>query len=109
MAGGTFKAPFFTVAWPTGEFGGMGLEGQVKLGFRNELTALDDPEERRQLYEKLVAQAYERGKALNEAAIFGVDDTIDPADSRRWVANLLKSVRTDPRPLGKKRSAIDSW
>ena len=109
MAGGTFKAPFFTVAWPTGEFGGMGLEGQVKLGFRNELAALEDPEERRQLYEKLVGQAYERGKALNEAAIFGVDDTIDPADSRRWVANLLKSVRTDPRPLGKKRSAIDSW
>ncbi|HEY8490218.1 MAG TPA: carboxyl transferase domain-containing protein, partial [Dehalococcoidia bacterium] len=109
MAGGSFKTPFFTVSWPTGEFGGMGLEGQVKLGYRNELAAIQDPEERRRAFEEMVARAYERGKALNEAAIFGVDDTIDPAESRAWVASLLRSVRPAPPREGKKRPAVDAW
>ena len=65
MAGGSFKAPLFTVAWPTGEFGGMGLEGAVKLGFRKELAAIDDPAERRALFEEMVARMYEHGKAVN--------------------------------------------
>ena len=108
MAGGSFKVPYFTVAWPTGEFGGMGLEGSVKLGYRDDLAAIEDPEERQRTYEKMVAAAYERGKALNNASIFGVDDTIDPADSRRWVSGLLRSVRRKPR-VGKRRPAIDAW
>ena len=65
MAGGSFKAPLFSVSWPTGEFGGMGLEGAVKLGYRNELAALEDPEERRALFEQMVARMYEHGKAVN--------------------------------------------
>lgn len=85
----------------------MGLEGQVKLGFRNELSAIDDPDERRQRYEQLVARAYERGKALNEASNFGIDETIDPADSRRWIMAVLKSHRWDPKPPGKKRPCVD--
>jgi len=109
MSGGDYRAPFFTVAWPTGEFGGMGLEGQVKLGFRNELAAIDNPEERRQRYEQLVARAYERGKALNEASNFGIDETIDPQDSRRWITAVLKSYRWEPRPPGKKRPCVDGW
>jgi acetyl/propionyl-CoA carboxylase alpha subunit/acetyl-CoA carboxylase carboxyltransferase component len=109
MAGGNYKVPYFTVAWPTGEFGGMGLEGSVKLGYRDELAAIQDPEERKQTYERMVAQAYERGKALNNAVGFGVDDTIDPAESRRWVASLLRSIRSSPPREGKKRSAIDAW
>ncbi|MEE9253883.1 MAG: carboxyl transferase domain-containing protein, partial [Pseudomonadales bacterium] len=108
MAGGSFKTPYFTVAWPTGEFGGMGLEGSVKLGYRDELAAIEDPDERLRSYEQMVEQAYERGKALNNASLFGVDDTIDPADSRRWIASLLRSVRVKPR-TGKKRPAIDAW
>lgn len=108
MASGSFKAPYFTVSWPTGEFGGMGLEGQVKLGYRNELAAITDPEARRRRFDEMVAAAYERGKALNEAAIFGVDDTIDPADSRRWVAGLLESVRTNGVLTGH-RPWIDTW
>jgi len=109
MGAGSFKEPLFTVSWPTGEYGGMGLEGSVKLGYRNELAAIEDPEKRRAVYEDMVAKAYEHGKALNEASLFGVDDTIDPADSRLWVASLLKSVRPAPRPPGKKRNAIDTW
>jgi len=109
MAGGSYKVPYFSVSWPTGEFGGMGLEGSVKLGYRDDLAAIEDPAERRRVYEKMVAQAYERGKALNNAASLGIDDAIDPADSRRWVASLLRSVRPAPRPVGKKRPAIDAW
>ena len=109
MAAGSYKVPYFTVAWPTGEFGGMGLEGSVKLGYRDELAAIEDPAERRKTYDDMVARAYERGKALNEASHFGVDDTIDPADSRFWVTSLLKSVRPAPPREGKKRSAIDGW
>jgi acetyl-CoA carboxylase carboxyltransferase component len=109
MAGGSFKVPLFTVSWPTGEFGGMGLEGSVKLGFRAELAAIQDPEERRRTFDRMVAAAYERGKALSNASLFGVDDTIDPADSRRWVASALRSVRREPRGRAKRRSAIDAW
>jgi len=109
MAGGSFKAPFFAVSWPTGEFGGMGLEGAVKLGYRNELAAIEDPEERREAYEEMVARSYERGKAVNTASHFEIDDVIDPIDSRRWVSRTLASV---PPPLPrseKKRPCIDTW
>lgn len=109
MAGGDLKEPFFTVAWPTAEFGGMGLEGQVKLGFRNELAAIEDPEERRNRYEELVAAAYERGSALTAGASFAVDDVIDPADSRRWIARSLDSVPPPPVRDGKKRRNVDTW
>jgi acetyl/propionyl-CoA carboxylase alpha subunit/acetyl-CoA carboxylase carboxyltransferase component len=109
MAGGSYKTPFFTVSWPTGEYGGMGLEGSVKLGYRAELAAIEDPQERKQTYEKMVAAAYDRGKALNYASLFSVDDTIDPARSRFWVSSSLKSVgRNKPRD-GKKRAFIDAW
>jgi acetyl/propionyl-CoA carboxylase alpha subunit/acetyl-CoA carboxylase carboxyltransferase component len=109
MSGGSFKRAMATVAWPTGEFGGMGLEGAVKLAYRNELAKIQDPAERRRKYEEMVAQMYERGKALSIATIFGVDDTIDPADTRPWLANLLRSLQPRPRGEGKRRPAIDAW
>ena len=67
MAGGSFKAPLFCVAWPSGEVGGMGLEGAVQLGFRKELAAIDDPDERERNYREMVDRMYEHGKALNAA------------------------------------------
>jgi acetyl-CoA carboxylase carboxyltransferase component len=109
MAGGSFKQPLFAVSWPTGEFGGMGLEGAVKLGYRAELAAIADPAERKRTFDQMVAKLYERGKALQTAAHFGMDDTIDPADSRHWVSGLLRSVRQRPRGATKKRPAIDAW
>jgi acetyl/propionyl-CoA carboxylase alpha subunit/acetyl-CoA carboxylase carboxyltransferase component len=109
MSGGSFKRAMATVAWPTGEFGGMGLEGAVKLAYRNELAKIEDPAERRRKYEEMVAQMYERGKALSIATIFGVDDTIDPADTRPWLANLLRALPSRPRREGKRRPAIDAW
>jgi acetyl/propionyl-CoA carboxylase alpha subunit/acetyl-CoA carboxylase carboxyltransferase component len=109
MAGGSFKAPFFTVSWPTGEFGGMGLEGAVKLGFRKELAALDDAEERMALYQSMVERMYEHGKALNTASHFELDDVIDPMESRRWISSALGSLPARAPLRGKKRPCIDAW
>ncbi|MBV9412256.1 MAG: biotin carboxylase [Acidimicrobiia bacterium] len=109
MAGGSFKAPIFTVAWPTGEFGGMGLEGAVKLGFRRELEAIDDDAEREKVFEEMVARMYEHGKALNTATYFEIDDVIDPADSRRWITAALESAPPPSPRTGKKRPNIDTW
>ncbi|QKW36056.1 ATP-grasp domain-containing protein [Actinomadura sp. NAK00032] len=103
MAGGGFKAPLATVAWPTGEIGGMGLEGAVRLGFRKELEAAEDPEA---LFEQMVAAAYEYGKALHAATVFELDDVIDPADTRRWITAVLAGAPPVPdRP----RPWIDTW
>jgi acetyl/propionyl-CoA carboxylase alpha subunit/acetyl-CoA carboxylase carboxyltransferase component len=88
MAGGSFRGPQFTVAWPTGEIGGMGLEGAVRLGFSKELGAVADPAERQRLFDKLVAAAYQHGKALRSATTFELDDVIDPANSRAWITRL---------------------
>ena len=109
MAGGSFKAPFFAVSWPTGEFGGMGLEGAVKLGYRRELDAVEDPEEREALFEVLVERMYTHGKALNTASHFEIDDVIDPADSRRWLVRSLNAVPPAAPRRGKKRACIDTW
>jgi acetyl/propionyl-CoA carboxylase alpha subunit len=109
MTGGGFKASVFTVTWPTGEFGGMGLEGAVKLGYRKELEAIEDPEERIAEYEKRVASMYNRGKAVNFATAFEIDEVIDPKDTRHWISTGLKS---SPKPAprdGKKRPFIDTW
>jgi acetyl-CoA carboxylase carboxyltransferase component len=109
MAGGSFKAPHFTISWPTGEFGGMGLEGAVKLGYRNDLAALDDPVARKKLFDEMVARMYQHGKALNSATHFEIDDVIDPADSRKWIAGGLRAAPA-PRPrTEKKRRCIDTW
>jgi acetyl-CoA carboxylase carboxyltransferase component len=89
MAGGDLKAPLLCMAWPTGEFGGMGLEGAVRLGYRRELDAIADPAERQQRYDQLVASYYERGKALSTAAAFEIDDVIDPADTRQVLISAL--------------------
>jgi acetyl-CoA carboxylase carboxyltransferase component len=108
MAGGSFKAPLFTVAWPTGEIGAMGLEGAVKLGFRKELSAIADPTARQRMFEAMVAEGYRRGKALSAATYFELDEVIDPADSRRWIVAALAAAPA-PARTGKKRPNIDTW
>jgi acetyl-CoA carboxylase carboxyltransferase component len=109
MAGGSFKAPVFCIAWPTGEFGGMGLEGAVRLGYRKELEAVDDEAERQALFEEMVARMYEHGKAVNTSTYFEIDDVVDPADSRRWIVAALDSAPPPPPRAGKKRPMIDTW
>ena len=109
MAAGSFHAPFFAVSWPTGEFGGMGLEGAVKLGYRKELAEIDDPAERMARYEEMVAAMYEQGKALNTATVFEIDDVIDPADTRRWIVEGLRACPPPEPRTAKKRPCIDTW
>jgi acetyl/propionyl-CoA carboxylase alpha subunit len=109
MIGGGMRMGVFSIAWPTGEFGGMGLEGQVKLGRRKELEAINDPAERRAAYERMVAELYERGRAINQATGFGVDDVIDPAETRRWIVAGLRSLPPVPPRIGKKRPCVDGW
>ncbi len=109
MAAGSFHEPVFNVSWPTGEFGPMGLEGAVRLGFRKELEAAGDAEAQKALFDQLVARAYERGKAIRAASVLDLDNVIDPADSRRWLIAGLDSCRpTSSRP-GKKVPFVDTW
>jgi len=109
MCGASSLVPFFTVAWPTAEFAGMNIEGSVKLGYRDDLAAIEDPQERLEKYESMVAAGYERAKAANSAVYFGIDDVIDPADSRSWIARGLASLPPVPPRTGKKRPYIDTW
>jgi acetyl-CoA carboxylase carboxyltransferase component len=89
MAGGSFHAGRAMLAWPTGEFGGMNLEGAVRLGMRRELAAIEDPAERERAYQAAVDASYEHGKALNTATHLEVDDVIDPTHTRARVIRAL--------------------
>jgi acetyl/propionyl-CoA carboxylase alpha subunit len=109
MAGGSFRAPHFMVAWPTGEFGGMGLEGAVKLGYRKELEAVEDPAARKALFEQMVAREYQHGKGINMASHLEIDEVIDPMESRHWILSALRSAPPPPPRTGKKRSCVDTW
>ena len=109
MAAGSFHAPLFTAAWPSGEFGAMGLEGAVRLGFAKELSAQPDEAARQALFDKLVAKAYESGKALNMASYLEIDAVIDPADTRAWLLRGLNAASgVAPADTGG-RSFIDTW
>ena len=111
MAGGSFRAPALTVAWPTGEIGGMGLEGAVRLGFRKELDAEADPAARQALFDRLVAtRPTATGKALNAATHFEIDDVIDPAETRARVLAVLRAAPAPPAARReKKRPCVDTW
>lgn len=109
MVAGSSMTPLSVVAWPTGEFGGMGLEGSVKLGYRNELASIKDPVERKKTYDQMVAAAYDRGKALNAATWYEIDNVIDPRDTRRVITRALNSVPPSPPRTGKKQPYIDTW
>lgn len=109
MTAGSLLAPDFTVAWPTGEFGPMGFEGAVRLGFSKQLDAIEDPLQRQQLFDGLVAAAYEKGKALNMAAHLELDDVIDPADTRRWLVRGLSAMPPVVPRAGRKRPFVDAW
>ena len=109
MAGASFHAGLFTISWPTGEFGGMGLEGFVKLGYRKELEAIADTAERQRKFDEMVAHMYDVGHAVNNATTFEIDDVIDPLESRRWIVTALRSTPPQPLRTTKKRPMIDTW
>ncbi|HZT54994.1 MAG TPA: carboxyl transferase domain-containing protein, partial [Burkholderiaceae bacterium] len=105
MTAGGFDAPVFNISWPTGEFGGMGLEGAVRLGYRKELEAVAEGAARDARFRELVAQQYARGSAINMAATLEIDAVIDPAETRSW---LVRGLRAAPARRGK-RGYVDAW
>ena len=107
MTGGGFHAPLLTAAWPSGEFGAMGLEGAVRLGYRKELAAAAEGAERDALFRQLVDRQYANGAAINMASTLEIDAVIDPAQTRTWLARGLASAR----PLAAEAPArfIDPW
>ncbi len=109
MTGGGFLSPVYIAAWPTGEFGGMGLEGAVKLGFKKELEAVEDETERRALFDSLVAKMYEIGKASEAAAFLEIDAVIDPADTREIVMKAIDSAGSQKKGKAQKRIFVDTW
>ncbi|RYF78411.1 MAG: carbamoyl-phosphate synthase large subunit, partial [Comamonadaceae bacterium] len=106
MAAGGFDAPVFTVAWPTGEFGAMGLEGAVRLGYRKELEAVPLGPERDALFQQLVARQYEDGQAMHMAQTLEIDAVIDPAETRAW---LLRGLQSSTRALSEPTAYVDTW
>ena len=111
MGGGSFHhGSFFTVAWPTAEFGGMGLEGQVRLGHRRELESIQDPQQRAARFHELVDKLYQHGKAANFAPFLTFDEVIDPADTRRWILAGLDSTQPrSERAVHKHQPGVDAW
>jgi len=106
MFAGGFKETALSVSWPTGEFGGMGLEGAVNLGFRKELAAKEDPAEKQALFDELLADLYARGKAVNYASATEIDAVIDPIDTRAWIANAANAAPAAERGG---RGFVDTW
>lgn len=109
MAAGGMHEPFFTVSWPTGEFGGMGLEGAVRLGYKKELAAVKDLEEREKLFQKMVAKSYKHGKAINTGAYLEIDEVIDPVDTRKWLVNGLLAYPKEKYGKHSGRGFVDTW
>ena len=109
MVGGSMRAPVNTVAWPTGEFGGMGLEGYVRLGFRKELEAIADPEAREARYQELVESMYERGGGINTAMHLEIDDVIDPIDTRKVLSTALGPVARNKWANSRHQPRVDAW
>ena len=109
MAGGSFRSPLFIVAWPSGELGGIGLAGAVRLGFRRELEAVEDSGEREAHFASMVDLAYEHGKALNVATAYEIDDVIDPAESRERIVEALRACPPPPARDGTRRGRVDTW
>ncbi len=109
MAAGSFHAPLFTVAWPSGEFGAMGLEGAIRLGYAKELEAVEDPRKKEKLFNLMVRKAYQHGKALNMASYLEIDNVIDPVETRAWILRGLAATPTPPERTGKKRPLVDAW
>ncbi len=108
MTGGSLHEPLLTVAWPSAHLGPMGLEGAVRLALRKELEAIADEGEREQRVRDLTAAAEENARALNAAALFELDDVIDPAETRALIAATLAAAAGPGDGRGDQRF-VDTW
>ena len=107
MVGGSLHEPLLTLAWPSAHLGPMGLEGAVRLALRKELEQIADEAEREQRVRDLTAAAESNAKALNAAALFELDDVVDPAETRSLIASTLAAAGSvEPAPG---RRFVDTW
>ena len=110
MCGGSSMVPFFTVAWPTAEFAPATIDASVRLTFQDELDSIEDLEERQRVYDRLVQELIDQARAVNSGGTnYGIDDVIDPIETRDWIAQALRSVPAKPKRTKKKRPNVDTW
>jgi acetyl-CoA carboxylase carboxyltransferase component len=110
MTGGSMHAPVLNVAWPSGEFGAMGVEGAVRLAMRKELEAIEGEAAREQRVRDLVAAVRDQSTAVNMATYFEIDDVIDPAETRAKIVETLRAAPVQPPPPGgRRRTMVDAW
>lgn len=95
--------PSILLAWPTAEFGGMGLEGAANIIYRHEFEAIDDSEARAARHRERTDGLKQYNRALEVAGRFGYDDVIDPADTRSILLNTLTALPAPPPRTGRKR------
>jgi acetyl-CoA carboxylase carboxyltransferase component len=107
MAGGSLHDSLLSIAWPQAEFGGMGLEGAVRLGFKKELEAIQDEGERDLLFQARLNELMEHGKAVSAAMLFEIDAVIDPVKSRAWLISALEIALTNSQLSAKPSWVID--
>ncbi len=86
MAGGRAFAADASLAWPTAQICAMSVEGSVDVAFRKEYEAAPDPQARRQ---EMIDEIRGRIGSMRAAEGFGVDEIIDPRDTRRILIETL--------------------
>jgi acetyl-CoA carboxylase carboxyltransferase component len=111
MGMGSLHVPQLTIAWPTGEFGPMGLEGAVRLGYSKEIAAAggEGTTDGDALFNKLLDAMIANGKALNAAMYHEIDAVIDPMETRSYLTRALKTLPVGKKNGGGKRPFIPTW
>lgn len=78
------------LAWPSAEWGSLPIEGGTEVAFRREIEAAADPAlRRRELEEQLRALA----SPWDTAMAFGVEDIIDPRETRRYLCRFINAMQ----------------
>lgn len=95
--------PAVLLAWPTAEYGGMGLEGAVSILHKRELEAMGDLAERALRHRALTDALKAEHTAIETAAKFVYDNVIDPADTREMLLRTLETLPPVPPRTERKR------
>jgi acetyl-CoA carboxylase carboxyltransferase component len=85
--GGSRSGVDGALIWPTAEMSAMQIEGAVDIVFRREVAAAEDPAAKR---EELIRHFYAKSTPLRAASGFGIDDVIDPAQTRGKLIAMLR-------------------
>ncbi|KAI1612063.1 propionyl-CoA carboxylase beta chain [Exophiala viscosa] len=101
VAGGIMVAcrdPMVCVAWPSGEWGSLPLDGGIEVGHRWELKQAEEDGKKKELYDRLENDYRRLMNPIRTANAFGVEEIIDPAHTRRVAAEWAMHVYDDVLP-----------